>query len=134
MAVDGVANRVVEVDSQPSAPGPDNPHGNAWETVHTVLGSEAAARRDTDPLRALWKVESTARACRPTGRATVRWTARTSSSGTRSASTTSSGRRTGRWCRWGRSGSCSGRSGFFDGNPALDTPPTAADGGSCHTG
>ena len=60
MAVDGIANRVVEVDSQPSAPGPDNPHGNAWETVHTVLDSEAAARRDTEPRRArFWKVEST---------------------------------------------------------------------------
>jgi primary-amine oxidase len=60
MAVDGVANRVVEVDSRPSAPGPDNPHGNAWETVHTVLGSEAVAARDTDPRRArFWKVEST---------------------------------------------------------------------------
>jgi primary-amine oxidase len=60
MAVDGTTNRVVEVDSQPSAPGPENPHGNAWETVHTVLGSETVARRDTDPLRArFWKVEST---------------------------------------------------------------------------
>ena len=34
-------NTVVEIDSVPSAPGPDNPHGNAWETRRTVLASEA---------------------------------------------------------------------------------------------
>ena len=39
---------------------PDNPHGNAWETVSTVLASEAGAARDTDAARArYWKVEST---------------------------------------------------------------------------
>jgi primary-amine oxidase len=60
MTVDGTANRVVEVDSQASPPGPDNPHGNAWETVSTVLASEAGAARDTDAARArFWKVEST---------------------------------------------------------------------------
>jgi primary-amine oxidase len=59
MAVDGLVNRVVEVDSQPSPPGPDNPHGNAWETVKTVLASEADAARDTDANRArYWRVES----------------------------------------------------------------------------
>jgi primary-amine oxidase len=62
MTVDGVANRVVEVDSQPSAPGPDNPHGNGWETVSTVLASETGAARDTDASRArYWKVESAER-------------------------------------------------------------------------
>jgi primary-amine oxidase len=62
MSVDGSANRVVEVDSQPSAAGPDNPHGNAWETVSTVLASEAGAARDTDATRArYWKVESAER-------------------------------------------------------------------------
>jgi primary-amine oxidase len=60
MSVDGTANRVVEVDSQPSPAGPENPHGNAWETVSTVLSSEAGAARDTDARRArYWKVEST---------------------------------------------------------------------------
>ena len=60
MTVDGTANRVVEVDSVASPAGPENPHGNAWEAVSTVLASEAAAARDTDARRArYWKVEST---------------------------------------------------------------------------
>jgi primary-amine oxidase len=62
MSVDGSLNQVVEVDSRPSPAGPDNPHGNAWETVATVLGSEAAAARDTDAGRArYWKVQSAER-------------------------------------------------------------------------
>jgi primary-amine oxidase len=60
MTVDGTANRVVEVDSVASPAGPENPHGNAWEAVSTVLTSEATAARDTDARRArYWKVEST---------------------------------------------------------------------------
>ena len=60
MTVDGTANRVVEVDSVASPAGPENPHGNAWEAVSTVLASEAGAARDTDARRArYWKVEST---------------------------------------------------------------------------
>jgi primary-amine oxidase len=60
MTVDGTANRVVEVDSVSSPAGPENPHGNAWEAVSTVLASEAGAARDTDARRArYWKVEST---------------------------------------------------------------------------
>jgi primary-amine oxidase len=60
MTVDGTANRVVEVDSVASPAGPENPHGNAWEAVSTVLSSEATAARDTDARRArYWKVEST---------------------------------------------------------------------------
>jgi primary-amine oxidase len=48
-----------------------------------------------------------------------------------------------RWSRWrptwpvmpvGQIGFMLRPSGFFDGNPALDTPSTAADGGCCHTG
>jgi primary-amine oxidase len=62
MSVDGTANRVVQVDSRPSPAGPENAHGNAWETVSTVLASEAVAATDTDPARArYWKVESTER-------------------------------------------------------------------------
>ncbi|WP_033288996.1 primary-amine oxidase [Amycolatopsis jejuensis] len=60
MAVDGRHNRVVEVDSAPSPPGPENPHGNAWDVVKTVLGSENSAQRDADPARArYWRIEST---------------------------------------------------------------------------
>jgi primary-amine oxidase len=59
MTVDGPVNRVVEVDSRPSPPGPGNPHGNAWETVKTVLASEAVAGRETDAARArYWRIES----------------------------------------------------------------------------
>lgn len=59
MSVDGPVNRVVEIDSQPSPPGPDNPHRNAWETVRTVLASESVAQRDGDAARArYWRVEN----------------------------------------------------------------------------
>jgi primary-amine oxidase len=59
MTVDGIANTVVEIDSAPSPPGPDNPHGNAWRTHRTVLASEAVARRDVDAAKArYWKIES----------------------------------------------------------------------------
>lgn len=62
MSVDGTANSVVEVDSAPSPAGPDNPHGNAWQTHRTVLASEASAQRDTDAARArFWKIESAER-------------------------------------------------------------------------
>lgn len=59
MTVDGTANTVVEIDSMPSARGPANPHGNAWEVTRTVLGSEAVAQRDVDANKArYWKIES----------------------------------------------------------------------------
>ena len=59
MTVDGTANTVVELDSAPSAPGPGNPHGNAWQVHRTVLTSERGAQRDTDAARArYWKIES----------------------------------------------------------------------------
>jgi primary-amine oxidase len=62
MAVDGAKNTVVEIDSVPSAPGPHNQHGNAWETRRTVLASEQEARRDIDTGRArYWKIESAER-------------------------------------------------------------------------
>ncbi len=51
MAVDGTANTVVEVDSAPSPPGPDNPHGNAWQVHRTVLASEAGAPSATPTPR-----------------------------------------------------------------------------------
>ena len=62
MAVDGAKNTVVEIDSVPSAPGPHNLHGNAWETRRTVLANEQEARRDIDTGRArYWKIESAER-------------------------------------------------------------------------
>jgi primary-amine oxidase len=57
MAVDGPANTVVEVDSQPLPMGPENPYGNAWETIATPLERESEAQRDLDFARArYWKV------------------------------------------------------------------------------
>jgi primary-amine oxidase len=57
MAVDGPRNTVVEVDSHPLPPGPDNPYGNAWETVTTPLTRESDAQRDLDFGAArYWKI------------------------------------------------------------------------------
>jgi primary-amine oxidase len=62
MTVDGTANTVVEIDSAASPPGPENPHGNAWQTHRTVLASEAVAQRDLDASKArYWKIESAER-------------------------------------------------------------------------
>jgi primary-amine oxidase len=62
MTVDGTANTVVEIDSAPSPPGPENPHGNAWQTHRTVLASEAVAQRDLDASKArYWRIESAER-------------------------------------------------------------------------
>jgi primary-amine oxidase len=57
MALDGPLNTVVEVDSHPVPAGPENPYGNAWETVSTPLESESVAQRDLDFAKARsWKV------------------------------------------------------------------------------
>jgi primary-amine oxidase len=50
--VDGPRNTVVESEAEAVAPGPQNPNGNAFTTRRTVLGSEAQARRDADPMAA----------------------------------------------------------------------------------
>jgi primary-amine oxidase len=55
--VDGPHNSVLEVDTLPSPPGADNPWGNAFAPVTTVLESELAARRNVDPSRSrVWKI------------------------------------------------------------------------------
>ncbi len=48
MAVDGNANSVVQLDSEPLPYGPENPTGTAWVTKRTVLASEAQARGRVD--------------------------------------------------------------------------------------
>jgi primary-amine oxidase len=59
MAIDGDANTVVEVDSEPVPMGPDNPLGTAWVTKKTPLTSESEAQRLIDPLRARnWRIEN----------------------------------------------------------------------------
>jgi primary-amine oxidase len=59
MAVDGNANSVVQVDSEPLPYGPENPTGTAWVTKRTLLASEAGARGKIDPLRGrFWRIEN----------------------------------------------------------------------------
>jgi primary-amine oxidase len=59
MEVDGERNRVVEVDSEPLPPGPDNPLGTAWTTKRTVLERESDGGRVIDPLRGrYWRIEN----------------------------------------------------------------------------
>ena len=56
MMIDGIVNRVVEVDVAP-APTEQNPWGNAFAAQEPVLATELAARRRIDPLRGrFWKV------------------------------------------------------------------------------
>ena len=57
MCVDGPANSVYEVDAVPVPVGPDNPYGNAFASVSTLLATESGARRMAAPERArYWKV------------------------------------------------------------------------------
>jgi primary-amine oxidase len=59
MAVDGNANSVVQVDSEPLPWGPENPTGTAWVTKRTVLATEAQAKGKIDPLRGrFWRIEN----------------------------------------------------------------------------
>jgi primary-amine oxidase len=59
MTVDGPHNTVVECDSVPVEPGPDNPHGNAWQVSRTPLQRESEAQRlaNTDAAR-FWRIEN----------------------------------------------------------------------------
>jgi primary-amine oxidase len=57
MAVDGPVNTVVEIESHALPAGPENPYGNAWETVSTPLTREGEAQRDLDfATGRYWKV------------------------------------------------------------------------------
>ncbi|MDE0711527.1 MAG: primary-amine oxidase [Rhodospirillales bacterium] len=58
MAVDGDANRLVELNVVRPPMGGDNPHGNAFRVEETVIETEGGRRRNADSER-LWKVEST---------------------------------------------------------------------------
>ncbi len=60
--VDGVANRVVEVDTVSVPPGADNPYGNGFTNTETVLDTEAQAQRVSDArAHRYWKIQSTDR-------------------------------------------------------------------------
>jgi len=52
MAVDGPANSVYEVETEPWPAGPDNPYGNAFRPRRTLLRTESQAQRLIDPLKA----------------------------------------------------------------------------------
>ena len=52
--VDGPANSVIEVSTESTPPGPENPHGNAFEVQREPLRTEAEARRRVDPASARW--------------------------------------------------------------------------------
>ena len=55
--IDGVSNSVYEVDMRPEPLGPDNPYGNEWGAVPTLLRRESEAQRLTDASAArTWKV------------------------------------------------------------------------------
>jgi primary-amine oxidase len=55
--VDGAANSVYEIDTVTDPEGPENPLGNAYRTVATLLETERAAQRDVSLDRArYWKV------------------------------------------------------------------------------
>ena len=57
--IDGDANRVVEVETEPVPMGPDNPLGNAFRPVKTPLRTESEAMRRTDSAAARsWLIES----------------------------------------------------------------------------
>ena len=52
--VDGIENTVEEVWTEPVAPGPENPHSNAFAVHRRALSSEAQARRRVDASAARW--------------------------------------------------------------------------------
>jgi primary-amine oxidase len=49
--LDGARNSVYEVHTESEPPGPDNPHGNGFFAVKTLLANEADASGLIDPLR-----------------------------------------------------------------------------------
>jgi len=69
--IDGDTNTVYEADVVPSPLGPENPWGNAFESVQTPLRSEAEASRVADPARSrTWRIvnpSSTNRLGEPVG-------------------------------------------------------------------
>ncbi|MEM6906340.1 MAG: tyramine oxidase, partial [Pseudomonadota bacterium] len=60
MAVDGDQNTAVECNTHADPAGPENPYGNAFRMVETVLESEAGAARKVDQAtHRYWKFKST---------------------------------------------------------------------------
>jgi primary-amine oxidase len=62
MDVDGSANTVLEVDTEPLPAGPANPYNNAFHAVERPVRSEnEAARKANSPSARFWKVANPAR-------------------------------------------------------------------------
>ena len=57
--VDGPENSVVEISTESTPRGADNPHGNAFEVRRMLLRTESEARRRVDPQTARWWKSST---------------------------------------------------------------------------
>ena len=70
MAVDGNSNNVVEVNTEPLPPGPENPHNTAFAAREALLSSEHSAMRKTNSASSrYWRIKSsekTNRLGRPT--------------------------------------------------------------------
>lgn len=57
MSVDGEENSVYEVNTQSLSRGPDNPHGNAFQAVATLLEKESQAQRSVHSASArFWRI------------------------------------------------------------------------------
>ncbi|HEU5231157.1 MAG TPA: primary-amine oxidase [Ktedonobacteraceae bacterium] len=55
--IDGINNSVYEVNTEAVPMGPENPHGNAFHAVSTLLATEGEAQRIINPLSArYWKI------------------------------------------------------------------------------
>ncbi len=52
--IDGIDNSVIEVSTESSPPGPENPYGNAFRVDRRPLRSEEQAKRRLDPASARW--------------------------------------------------------------------------------
>ncbi len=57
MSIDGQRNSVYEVNTEAEPLGPENPHGNAFSAKSTLLATELAAQRLSDPMKGrYWKI------------------------------------------------------------------------------
>lgn len=55
--LDGLNNSVYEVNTEAEPPGPENPYGNGFFAVSTLLATEQAAQRTLNPWTArYWKI------------------------------------------------------------------------------
>jgi primary-amine oxidase len=62
MMVDGLTNSVDEMDAEPIALGPDNPHGNAFTRRATRLHTESEGVRSANPaVGRTWRISNSAR-------------------------------------------------------------------------